>query len=215
MHSTPCSPVQAGARCIPCRGRARGTGAAALRCAARLQGGKEGGEGVQAAWHGVGASPTGNTHPNGFLSRWASQQLAGCGPHAGAAQHLGEKRGVQRGAAGENALQRTGCKGIVRDRAGANPLRASWWAQCCHKQRDGSKACCVCCWEWDGSKALWWVQSHHKQCNGCKSTACVMVWVQMHNATGWMQWDGCSTVGANSQAMGWVQTHCTRRGGCK
>lgn len=53
-------PVHAGARCVPCRGRARGTGAAALCCAAR---------------------------PNGFLSRWASQQLAGGGPHAGAAQH--------------------------------------------------------------------------------------------------------------------------------
>lgn len=127
----------------------------------------------------------------------------------------GGEEGCSAGCSRGECIAKDRMKGIVRDRAGANPLRASWWAQCCHKQQDGSKACCVCCWEWDGSKAPWWVQSHHKQCNGCKSTACVMVWVQMHNATGWMQWDGCSTVGANSQAMGWVQTHCTRRGGCK
>lgn len=194
---------------------------------------KEGkrGEGVRAAWHRVGASPIGNTHPNGFLSRWASQQLAGSGPHAGAAQHLGKKRGVQWGAAGENALQRTGCKGIVRDREGAIPLRASWRVQCCHKQRDGSKACCMCCWEWDGCKAPHWVQSHHKQWDGCKKiTACFMVWMQMHNAMGWMLHGGCKLVtsngmGANSlhavvcasrsQAKGWMQNHCTLNGRCK
>lgn len=168
---------------------------------------KEGkrGEGVRAAWHRVGASPIGNTHPNGFLSRWASQQLAGGGPHAGAAQHLGKKRGVQWGAAGENALQRTGCKGIVRDRVGAIPLRASWRVQCCHKQRDGSKACCMCCWEWDGCKAPHWVQSHHKQWDGCKKS----LRASWYGCRCTMQWDGCSMVGANlSQAMGWVQTHC-------
>lgn len=146
----------------------------------------------------------------------------------------GGEEGCSAGCSRGECIAKDRMKGIVRDRAGANPLRASWWAQCCHKQRDGSKACCVCCWEWDGSKALWWVQSHHKQCKAAKALhaswcgcRCTMQrdgcsgmdaprWVQTRK-----QWGGCkliarAVVGANrSQAMGGMQNHCMLNGRCK
>lgn len=70
-------------------------------------------------------------------------------------------------------------------------------------------------------QAMGWLQ---------KITACFMVWMQMHNAMGWMLHGGCKLVtsngmGANSlhavvcasrsQAKGWMQNHCTLNGRCK